>query len=299
LLVQDGDKYYIIDDNKVVASLSKEEFDKLQTPKENPSFGLGDRVTHRDQPGNVISVTASIYGDTIGVRFDDGSVNEFAPSQLVASETERPAFSSAVQELIYDFDQYSVLQANTLEELEIKEREARALNLRATSLIKDEKLALADRVELDKVATSTNVDSVDFKENKELLRLAENADHFNRFNQYHVDNEFHGYGSSWGSTDDASWLDDIEIISAKTEESHLASLARDTVAHLSKDQLSNDDFMNEVRDYTFDRLRPEDHDKFTLLLESAAQMRLGEFENMPKEASAEDYDDVDDSALFM
>lgn len=301
MIVEENGKRYDIDEKtglvreaSVVPEVDESEYaDELR---------INDRVEVGGKTGTIISLTASIYGGAYGVRFDDGSVDEYGPQALKHTSVEEPVYDGPYAELLGRFAQYEELPAYTNDEINSKEKEARFLNLRAKSLASDSKLSLNDQKELGRIVLVTGNDLIDLKTARE--NSEETTAYVSRFNRYHIASEVSGYGAGLGLKGDASWLnnalEDMEVV--ETTDADLAARAAELVAAFSKAQLEDDDFMHTASSYHrgYLQMTDEQSKKFDSYLARARQERIAELPSeSTKEASADNLDDFDTSALFL
>lgn len=266
------------------------------------SLNKGIRVSHREQEGTIFSVVPGLYGDTYGVKFDNGTVGEFLEEQLTPVESAAPVYLSSIEEINADYIDYEVVPANTYDELEEKTRLARNLNLRAKSLILDSKISMHERVNLDNIITATAADIRDFKEGQLHLQEIEAEAYLARAPKYKINDEFMGWGSQarTKTDEDISWVNDIDVDFNPIDDTRLISMASDAVSSLSREQLADADFLKEVKYYNSQALPTESHARFASFVDEAAKMRLEEpVQVTAKTASVESFDDIDDAALYM
>ena len=243
-----------------------------------------------------------IYGDTFGVKFDDGKVAEFLGEQLTAVESEKQIYLSSIEEIVSDHIEYDLAPANTLDELEGKTRVARSLNLRAKGLIVGSKISMNERVQLDNIITSTSADIRDFNEGTSHLQEIEAEAYLARSPKYKINDEFIGWGSQarTKTDEDVSWLNDVDTEFDITSDPKLIAIASNSVGSLTREQLENADFMKEVHYYSALNLPAEASPRLASFMKEAAKMRLEEpIQSIAKQASVESFDDVDDAALYM
>lgn len=266
------------------------------------SLAKGSRVSHREKEGTVISIVPGLYGDTYGVKFDNGNVVEFLADQLAPVESAAPIYLSSVDAINADYIDYEVVPANTYDELEEKTRIARSLNLRAKTLILDSKISMNDRVKLDEIITSTSADIRDFKEGQLHLQEIEQSAYLARSPKYKINDEFIGWGSQarTKTDEDISWVSDIDSEFESADDATLVSLASEAIKSLSREQLQDENFIEEVKYYNTLKLPNEVAPRFAKFLREAVSMKLAEpVEKVAKTSSVESFDDVADEALFM
>lgn len=316
MIIEDSGKYYLIEDGKVVkAAASKEELQEAVETLKTDGYTLvpqadlaefekllGEPVRVKDKLGRLVAATPSMYGYALAVEFEDGSVDEFAPEEVESVPTETPVFANRLDEIRHAVVEYRKMPAYTEEELNEQLAEGRKINLMARSIMRGEKLASGELFELDQIATETQIDIDNAKASRELLRESAGEDYLKQFNQYKLDETFH-YAPTLGSNSDASWLGDIEDVDvAEASDGDLATRATEMVAHFNREQLADDEFLQEAvnlqRGYlnlSGDRLQA-----FTNLVESARNEKLAEPEPEVKQAAAEEsLDDFDTTSIYL
>jgi len=247
----------------------------------------------------------SIYGTVVGVKFDDGRVDEFDASQLNRVESQAPVFDTKSNELLHDFAEYNELPANTLEEVEKKEKIARGLNLRAKALVTDSSISLSERINLDAVVTATSVDAMDLKESHKLLLESENKDYLDSRPKFALDSEFGGWGSRarTKTNEDISWVNELEVESMGEEwYPRLPGLANNAVANLTVEELDNPFFMEQVRGFATTSIPQEYHEAFETLVHIASDLKRKELANnmnTQEEEKVESFEDIQDEALYL
>lgn len=301
MIVNENGKSYEIDEQTgLVREASAEP--QVDEAEFSDELRINDRVEVAGKTGTVISLTASIYGGAYGVKFDDGTVDEFGPTQLKHTSVEAPEFDGPHSEILARFAAYEELPAYTNDEINAKGEEARFLNLRAKALATDSKLSLDDQNTLGRIVLITGNDLIDLKTARE--NSEESTEYVGRFNRYRISNEVSGYGAGLGLTGDSSWLqdalEDMEIV--ETTEADLAVRAAELVSAFTKVQLEDDDFMRVAASYHRGYLQMDDEQakKFETYLARARQERIAELPaEQAKEASTENLDDFDTAALYL
>lgn len=301
IVKENGVTYTIDDDTGIVVSAVKsaEPIQEL-----DDELRIGDRVEVDNDTGQVVSIVSSVYGPAFGVRFDDGSVDEYLETQLTRTTVEAPIFASPLDEILTRFANYEELPGYTNIELDVKEKEARFLKLRAAAMRSDPALAIADQHQLSKIVLVTGSDLDNIKEARLNAERDENKQYLGKFNQYRIATDISSMGASLGMNGDASWLDDVDEIDViETTDADLAVRAADVVARLTREQLENDEFMTLVASYQHQYLQTEDgnrEQKFASYLEQARKERLKELpQQEQKQASTDGLDDAPDAALFL
>jgi len=250
-----------------------------------------------------------VYGDSIGIKFDDGSFEEFLAADLERTSEEEVHYDKPIDEVKSDWTSYQAMPELTLSEVDQKAAVARRLNVTAKALVTDSRTPFSDRVELDHIILATGTDLYDFREKAERLNVEDHADYLSSLPKYEMSDEFQTYASR--SSEDISWL--IEAADTVTEElsqldwdQHLMDEALKATARLTEEQLSSDEFMNAVADYRNDAMPlgydAEKKKRFASLLEQARSEALTEraAKKTAKTAAVkEDLDDFDASALYL
>jgi len=301
MIVEENGKKYDIDESTGLVRLASADT-QVDEADYSDELRIGDRVEVAGETGTVISLTASMYGGAYGVKFDNGTIDEFGPSALKLTTVEAPVEDTPYNEVVSRFEAYEKLPAYTNNEITAKEREARYLNLRAKSLATDSKLSFDDQNALGRIVLVTGNDLTDLKTARE--NSDESNEYRSRFNRYTIASDVSGYGAALGLTGDASWLgdaiDDMEIV--ETTDADLAVRAAELVSAFSKQQLEDDDFMQVAASYHRGYLQMSDDQakQFESYLARARQDRIAELPaETAKEASTDDLDNFDTSALFL
>lgn len=93
MIIKENGKLYNIDEETGLvteASDIEEPSDVIEADELAQEFRTGDRVAVGDEEGTIISIISSIYGPSFGIRFDDGSIDEFLEDRLAHVETSEP-----------------------------------------------------------------------------------------------------------------------------------------------------------------------------------------------------------------
>lgn len=291
-IVNENGKAYKIENGRVVAAVNTKEAKTVAQPLKHE-----DRVLHGKKLGKVISIIPSVYGNAIGVRFDDGSFVELPEDVLEVAQPEKVAKVAGLataEAFKQEYDEYVAMPQDTLDEVEDKKRVARQLNLRAKAASTNRQNALADTILYDQIVTGTGVDILDLDQQQEAYRVAESREYLEQMPTFQLPETVSpGFGMTSGG--DASWLQDEELEIAPVEDAHLASLAAHSVAQLEPEQLEDDEFMRQVIQYRFSAL-PEDQSvrtKFAGLLNEARKAKLSAKEEPQKIASTVPSRDLD------
>lgn len=265
---------------------------------------INDRVEVGGKTGSIVSLTASIYGGAYGVHFDDGTVEEYGPQAIKHTSVEAPTHNDPYSGLRGRFESYQQLPVYTNDEINLKEKEARYLNLHAKALASDSKLTLDDLRELGQIVLITGNDLIDLKTARETSE--ETTEYVARFNRYQISDRVNGFGPMLGhkGTDDSSWLNDAmdEMEVVETTEVDLATRAAEMVSTFTRAQLEDDEFMQVASSYHLGYLQMTDEQakKFNSYLTRARTERIAELPSeTSKQASVEDLEDFDASALYL
>lgn len=274
--VNENGKTYTIENGRVVAAVDAQ----VETQEEEvaKSLAIKDRVLHGKKLGNVVHIGKSIYGDALAVQFDDGSFGEFLEEQLERAETEKlakVAGAPTADGFEAEYNEYTAMPEDTLEEIEDKMKVGRALNLRAKALATNSRNTLADSIMYDRIVTATALDSDDLKDAQQSARVVADYDYFEQLPRYEMPETVRG---AWGMTrgGDASWLGAEELEVEPITEGELAKMATLAVAQLDKEQLEDKDFMRQVINYRNEFL-PKDQavrTRFAGLLNEARKAKL-------------------------
>lgn len=310
--VEENGKVYQIDDNGMVvqASLVDETpTDDMELEFTVEPVKIGDRVEVEGKLGKVATRIGSVYGDSIGIKFDDGFFEEYLASDLERADEDEIYFDKPIDEVKSDWTAYQSMTEYTLDEVDEKAGVARRLNVTAKALVTDARTPLSDRVELDHIIISTGTDLFDLREKAERLNLDSHKDYLESLPTYEMADQFEPYQSR--SKEDVSWL--LAAADEVTEEAStidwnkfLTDEALKSTARLTVEQLQSDEFMKAVSSYREDTM-PLGFDEakkaqFHHVLEQARQLALNErtSQRVAKTAAVEeDLDDFDASALFL
>ncbi len=299
MLVEEHGKFYNVDEETGLVTVASDE-DVANQQDLSDEFRIGDRVDVAGDLGEVVSVIPSVYGAAFGVKFDDGSVDEFVESMLKRSTVEKPVYASPIEEVIERYSVYEQMDKYTNSELDRKESEARWLNLRAKSLVSNPQLPMEARNQLSAIALVTSSDMEGIKELRE--ESPDTQAYVSRFNRYSLSADVQSGGAVMGLQGDVSWLDgaleDMEV--AETTDSDLATVATEVVTHYTAEQLGDDEFLKAVAAYQHEYLQMTDEQKvhFEGLITAARDARVKELPAI-KQASVEDFDNYDDASLFL
>jgi hypothetical protein len=308
--ITENGRVYQMDDNGMVVDA------KLAGEAEAPELEfvveplkIGDRVEASGKLGKVATRTLSVYGDSIGIKFDDGSFEEFLAAELERTSEDEIYYDKPIDEVKNDWTQYQDMSEITLEEVDSKAAVARRLNVTAKALVTDSRIPLSDRVELDHIILATGTDLYDFREKAERLNVEDHADYLSSLPKYEMSEEFSSYTSR--SNEDISWLiaaaDTVADEAGQLDwDQHLMDEALKATAKLTEEQLSSEEFMSAVAEYRDDAM-PLGYDakkrtQFRALLEQARTSALNErsAQYTAKTAAVEeDLNDFDASALYL
>lgn len=287
-IIENGKRYEIEDGRVVTASVVEPEVAEL--PIEPKA-----RVSKGGKLGTVVAVTDSIYGDNAVVKFDDGSIDEVDPTQLVGV-LDKEAAAELFDSMEDEYLSYQDMPTETEEDIQSKAAKARELNLRAKALATNGQNALKDQIAYDHIVTATAVDIMDLEDARAYTESAkEYVQAQPRFHQEVVG----GFGMTRGG--DASWLADAAdtFDAPSTEDAELAQRAAATVAPFSKEQLSNEEFMKQVAGYAIEYVPADSIDRFKEVLKEAIKQRLAEPEENVHTASTLTERDLDGNDFLM
>lgn len=291
-IVNEDGKAYKIENGRVVAAANIKEAKTVAAPLKHE-----DRVLYGKKLGRVISIVPSVYGDAIGVQFDDGSFIELPPEELERAQPDKVAKVAGLptaEAFKQEYEEYVAMPQDTLEEVEDKMRIARTLNLRAKAAATNRQNALADTILYDSVVTATGVDLLDLTQQQEAYRVAESREYLEQRPTFQLPEVVSpGFGMNRGG--DASWLQAEEPEAPQVEDAHLAAVASKAVAQLDREQLESPEFMRQVIKYQYEYL-PEDQTvrtKFAGLLNEARKAKLSAKEDTQKTASTVPSVDLD------
>lgn len=305
MLITENGKLYNIDDVTGLvteATTSDASEDAVVREELDNEYRIGDRVEVDGDTGSIVAITASIYGPAFAVRFDDGAVDEYPDTSLSRTAVEAIDYARPIDEILARFANYEVLGSLTEDEMTRKEKEAKALNLKAKSLVTDSKLALADQNDLHRIVLVTGTDLLDMRETR--ANLAENLEYVSKFNRFHIAETATRGGAVMGPKGDASWVDDpfdgMEVV--ETTEQDLAARAAEMVLGFTVEQLEDDHFMATATSFQNDYLQNDETGaaKFAGYIAQARQEQIAELKRRPVTAAVdENLDDIDDSALYL
>jgi hypothetical protein len=305
MLVEENGKVYEIDPatkTVVAAATSKDQLEEVVEPV--AELRVGDRVEAEGKLGKVILKSNSMYGEVIGVRFDDDTIGEYLEEHVSRSEVEEINHETPVHEVVSRFEAYKELPAFTRDELEAKAKEARWLNLRAKSLVTDSKLPFSEQQALDHVVIITGTDALDLREATDKLDAEDRMGEL-KGTSYRLELGEGAAAPTMGvkGSGGIDWLDDIlDTELPETTDGDLASRAIETVAQFSRDQLGDEDFVRTASSFQREYLSGNDEqaEKFDRYFEEARKERLAETPKEPKVAKTDDnLDDFDATALFI
>lgn len=307
-IIREGNKVYRMNDNGIVVEASVQEETVPTTPVE--PMKLGSRVEAEGKRGTLHARTASVYGDTLAVRFDDGTMGEYVSSDVKEpSESEDTnSYASKLDEIKAHFAAYEELPAYTLDEMDEKERVAKKLNLEATHAIRQSGTDFQDRIALDNIILVTGNDLSELAGARHEASLAEDTTYRRTASARYSMSDVTSFGGPvMGSAgnEDASWLenaiDGMTVI--ETNDADLAVSASQMVTALDRELLENDDALRDAISFQESYLGIENNsemkDKFAAYVEEARKEKLAK-PVVSKEASADDdLDSFDTSSLFV
>lgn len=283
--ISENGKTYTIEDGRVVAAVAESQEEVVDTP-----LKFDDRVAYGKKLGSVISLVPTVYGLSVGVKFDDGSYDNFVPESLQLAPVAKEAGAVTAEGFEAEYAEYEAMTTDSLEEVESKIKTARSLNLRAKANATNSKNALADTILYDRVVTATGLDIHDLEQDRENWRVVESADYLESLPQFEVQESVGGFGMNRGG--DLSWIDEAAEDFSVNEitEADLAGRAAQAVAQLTPEQLEDKEFMRTVLNYGFEYL-PTDKEarvKFASFVNEARKTKLAEVEGIDKTASVDE-----------
>lgn len=267
-IIEDGKQYVIEDGHVVSASLEQPAPDTERTK----TFSVNDRVLANGKVGRVVGISPSVYGVSAAIQYDDGGFTEILEDALEEAPIDKTASLGGFEG---EYEAYQNLPAITASDLAFKQNKARELNLRAKESVSTAE-SFADQLLYDRVITETSVDMMDLTD---AFRSAESAEekYLERQPKFttSVASSANSYGMHKG---DASWLDsaadefvaDVPVI----QDSDLVEKASATVAGLSNEQLTDQDFMKKVLEYSLQTVADESKTKFAFFLKEAKNEKL-------------------------
>jgi len=299
ILEEAGKLYHIDEETGLVteASLIDENTEAIAD-----EFRIGDRVEVLGHAGDVVSIVPSYYGAAFGVRFDNGDVDEFVETQLKRSSVDKKSYESPLLEVFGRYEEYADLPSYTDEELERKEAEARWLNFQARTMQEAHAAHGMQRDnKLDEIIITTSSDIGEIDDIRKNADRDDNKRYLSSFNQYKLADEISG-GAIMGGSDDSSWLgaetEDLEVV--ETTDVDLAARATEVVAYLTREQLSDDEFMRVAGTYQYEYLQMSDGQQ-KLFDKFLAEARAEKLKELPTEqktaATIYDLDDATDIYL--
>lgn len=257
------------------------------------------RVSHGKKLGTVVGILDSVYGSTAVVKFDDGSLDELLVEDLTEASEPRTA-SAEPTTLQSEYEAYRVMPQDTADEINEKAHKARELNLRAKAAVTNSRLPLDEQIAYDQIVTATGVDILDLAEAEQFAK-ASTEDYLSSLPKYHLPEELGpSHGNDRGG--DASWLFDAaaEFAPVEHEDEELARRATRAVAQFSREQLEDEDLMDLAVVYAKDELADsEKSDTFERLFTEARVQRMADEEGFQKNASVEEYTDLDGNRFKM
>jgi hypothetical protein len=306
MIIEENGKVYNLDPEKGIVTEAATKEVGLEEPKMTENLeplGVGTQVESEGKLGEIVSRTNSMYGDAYGVRFEDGSFDELERDNLKVSTSQPVTFNSPLEEVKSRYAAYQELPAFTSEELEVKDKEARFLNLRAKSLISVKGTPFSDQRTLDEIIVTTGTDRLDIKEAQQNLHYEQEKTYLDRSSRFTLSNEVDLSGPAIGRTGDASWLDEALADYEDHSDAELAERATEVVSGFSHEQLSNEEFVRTAASYQAEYLGLSglQLQKFTGYLELARldQLKRPEKKVAKVEEDTTDLDTFDTSALYM
>ena len=287
-IIKEAGKVYQLSDNGIITEASAE--DQQAQVVESP-VQIGDRVRAEGRDGHVRAVISTMYGDSLAVEFDDGSVEEYTRESVEASVAPfAPTYASTVD-----------IHKLTVDEL----REHFHAYNEMPSITEDE---LHTKVDLDTIIMIAENDQKDLAELQHTAAM--HGDRYKRVSsaRYKLSENIDSYGPVLGTSgnEDISWvesaLEGMEV--TETTDADLAATAIDLVGKLTNEQLSNEVSLKQSISFQQEYLGSEDdvekQAKFTTFVNEAARDKLGR--PVVKQASTDPEEDIDNfnaSALFL
>jgi hypothetical protein len=307
--VTENGKTYTIDDHGMVVQASVVEPEIKFEESADAPLSLNERVEAEGRLGHIVSRMSTVYGTTVGVKFDDGSFESLLEEHVKRSEVEQVRYDKPIDEVKADWETYQKMPDYTPDELDEKSVIARRLNVTAKALITDPRTPLSDQVTLDHIVLATGTDLYDMRERVAAYDEQSESEYLASQPKFHLPEAI--TPSTSRSREDVSWLlvaaEDVQDETDSFDwDSHLTNEALSATARLTEEQLSSDDFMTSVASYRDDSM-PRGYDdekkaKFRTLLESARTAALTERTSQRTAKTAkveEDLADFDTSALFL
>ena len=310
-IVEDG-RRYVINDEGIVIEAAVEEQTEEETVVEERPLAVGDRVeVEGGALGEIITHDPhGLYGQTYGIRFDDGDIGAFLGDVISRTEVDKINFDTPIEQLKADWEEYQTLPGITADEIDEKSAMARKINVTAKALVTDSRTGLSDQVVLDQMVIVTGTDLFDLKEARERLTVDSHGDYLSSLRKFELPDEL-GPMQGMNSRGDASWLvvaaeDATDEVNDFDWDTHLAGEAQKSVLKLTVEQLESTDFMGEVARYRLASqplgLTEEKRELFAALLEEARKAAIDtrKSEAVVRTAAVEeDLDDFDTSALYL
>lgn len=310
-IVTENGKRYEIDDNGMVVSATTVQVDNdaQVQPVEQP-LALHERVEVEGRLGKVVTrAVPTVYGPTVGIRFDDGDVGEYLQEHVARSEEEAIRYDQPLDQVRADWEAYQELPAYTVDEVDDKAKAARGINITAKALVTDKRTSFADQLVLDEMVLTTGTDLYDLKAKQDQLTLTGGEGWLEAQPKYRLPEEI--VNSTSRSSEDVSWLlvaaDDAANEADTFEwDQHLSNEALRATSRLTEEQLESDDFMAAVQSYREDTM-PVGYDNgkrelFASLLEQARTAALDECRATATARVAsvqEELEDFNDAQLFL
>lgn len=267
------------------------------------ALSVGARVEADGKLGVIVARTDSVYGEAFGVRFDDGTFNEYLDTEVKMSAEEK-SYDSPVAEIKARFTSYNELPAVTEQEIITRTNEASELNKMARQIIANGKLQYVDEFDLDQIVTATASDLKDLEQMLLTARVANNPQYTRRQDRFEIAYEVNR-SAVLGSKGDSSWLenaiDDMEV--GVATDADMAVRATEVVARFDRDQLENNSFIDDAAMYhvSYLGLDEQSTEQFLEFVEAARQERLASLPLDDKTASVDDddIDNFDTTALYL
>lgn len=309
-IIREGNKVYHMNDKGIVVEASAQT-EKTAAPVETPApIKIGSRVEAEGKRGTLHARTSSVYGDTLAVRFDDGTLGEYVASDVTPPQEHEDdtTYASKLDEIKAHFLSYQELPHYTVDEMDEKEKVAKKLRHEATQAIRQSGVPYQDRVVLDNIIMATGNDLSDLAEAKHEASLRDNTQYQRVASARYSMSDVTSYGGPLmgaAGNEDASWLETAMdgMTVTETTDADLAATATSMVAALDHDLLSNDDVLRDAVAFQEGYLGIENNDemknKFASYVEEARKEKLSKPATKEAAVEEDDLSNFDTSSLFM
>lgn len=280
MILEENGKSYRIEGGKIV-----EAAEGALTEAPAPAvieFKINDRVEAGGRLGKIVLKSNSIYGPYLTVAHDDGGTESYFPADIKRSDIEPPTYESALAEIDALYADYESTPAYTEEEIEHKAKLAHLINLKAKALSTDASLGLTVLASLDRMVTATAVDLLDFADAIKIFAAKKRTEMTSP-----RDRMSHSVTRRTGFSEDASWLDSLEVESSvDLSDGELAQKAWSVVSQYGHSRLSDDAFMLSVLENSIPGIPEAHRERFAELVEAGRQQILSDPEPQTKVAAA-------------